>query len=135
MALTPKQEAFVRAYVETGNATEAYRSAYNTEKMKPASINRCAVRELDKVKIRSRLAELQGKAAARHDVTVDRLTRELYENRAAAFEHNQIGAANAAVLGVAKLHGLVEDKSKTQVEGTVRLQVVTGVPRNPIDAA
>ena len=123
------------AYVETGNATEAYRSAYNTGNMKAATITRNAKRELDKSKIGTRLAELQGKAAARHDVTVDRLTRELYENREAAFEHNQIGAANAAVLGIAKLHGLVEDKSKTQVEGTVRLQVVTGVPRNPIDAA
>ena len=28
--LTPKQEAFCRAYVETGNASEAYRQAYPT---------------------------------------------------------------------------------------------------------
>ena len=31
--LTIKQEAFARAYVETGNASEAYRRAYNAENM------------------------------------------------------------------------------------------------------
>ena len=34
-ALTPKQEAFARAYVETGNASEAYRRAYDADNMKP----------------------------------------------------------------------------------------------------
>ena len=29
--LTPKQEAFILAYLETGNASEAYRRAYNDE--------------------------------------------------------------------------------------------------------
>jgi phage terminase small subunit len=28
MILTPKQEAFAQAYIETGNASEAYRRAY-----------------------------------------------------------------------------------------------------------
>ena len=31
--LTIKQEAFARAYVETGNASEAYSRAYNAENM------------------------------------------------------------------------------------------------------
>lgn len=30
--LTPKQEAFAQAYVETGNASGAYRRAYNAGK-------------------------------------------------------------------------------------------------------
>ena len=45
--LTPKQEAFVLAYIETGNASEAYRRAYNAENMsersfttKPAAFSR-----------------------------------------------------------------------------------------------
>jgi phage terminase small subunit len=29
--LTPKQERFVQAYIETGNATEAYRQAYDAK--------------------------------------------------------------------------------------------------------
>jgi phage terminase small subunit len=39
MALTVKQENFCLAYMETGNASEAYRRAYNAGKMKPAVIN------------------------------------------------------------------------------------------------
>ena len=36
--LTPKQEKFCQKYIEMGNASEAYRQAYN------ASKNRCARR-------------------------------------------------------------------------------------------
>ena len=37
--MTPKQENFARLYVETGNASEAYRRAYDTGRMKPETIN------------------------------------------------------------------------------------------------
>ena len=36
--MTPKQEHFARLYVETGNASEAYRQAYNAENMKPETV-------------------------------------------------------------------------------------------------
>lgn len=32
-SLTIKQEAFCQAYIETGNASEAYRTAYAADKM------------------------------------------------------------------------------------------------------
>ena len=38
LKLTIKQEAFARAYVETGNASEAYRLAYDAARMKPEVI-------------------------------------------------------------------------------------------------
>ena len=38
MKLTPKQEKFAQAYVQTGNASEAYRQAYDASRMKPESI-------------------------------------------------------------------------------------------------
>lgn len=40
--LTLKQEAFVKAYLETGNASEAYRRAYDVAKMKESTIRRQA---------------------------------------------------------------------------------------------
>lgn len=36
--LTIKQEAFCQAYIETGNASEAYRTAYAADKMKPEAV-------------------------------------------------------------------------------------------------
>ncbi|NQV85002.1 MAG: terminase small subunit [Rhodospirillales bacterium] len=75
--LSPKQEKFCLVYIETGNASEAYRQSYNAVNMKPETINRKAKVELDKGKIRARVQELQEAHCERHDVTVDSLTTEL----------------------------------------------------------
>ena len=61
--LTPKQEAFVRFYIETGNASEAYRRAYNTSKMKPATIKRSAHELLENHNVTATIADLHSKAA------------------------------------------------------------------------
>ena len=45
--LTPKQEKFAQVYVETGNASEAYRAAYACERMKSATVNRRAFDQLE----------------------------------------------------------------------------------------
>lgn len=59
MGLTPKQEAFCLAYIETGNATESYRRSYDVSRMKPASINRKAKELMDNGIIAARISELQ----------------------------------------------------------------------------
>lgn len=58
-SLTPKQEGFCRDYIETGNATEAYRRNYDCSKMKAESIGRKAKELYDNVKITARIRELQ----------------------------------------------------------------------------
>jgi phage terminase small subunit len=75
-ALTPKQEAFCQRYLETGNASEAYRLAYDAEKMKPETVNRSAFELLENPKIATRLAELKARQLKRHDVTIDRVLAE-----------------------------------------------------------
>ena len=106
--LTPKQEAFAQAYIETGNASEAYRRAYSAGKMKPESVNESASRLLADVKITARLAELREPIMQRHNVTVDSLVLELEEARQAALSADtpQSSAAVAATMGKAKLCGL-----------------------------
>lgn len=74
--LTPKQEAFCQRYLETGNASEAYRLAYDAEKMKPESVHRNAHELLANTKIASRLEELKARQLKRHDVTIDRVLAE-----------------------------------------------------------
>nr|WP_321328489.1 terminase small subunit [Alcaligenes faecalis] len=108
MALTPKQEAFALAYVETGNASEAYRRSYNAEKMKPEVIAVKASELLAHGKVSVRVKELQADLAERHKLTVDDLLRELEEARTAALtaETAQSSAAVAATMGKAKLLGL-----------------------------
>lgn len=74
--LTVKQEKFAQRYVETGNASEAYRLSYDASEMKPESVNRTAKELLDNPKITSRVEELQELARKRHQVTVDRVIAE-----------------------------------------------------------
>ena len=103
--LTPKQEKFCLVYIETGNASEAYRQAYNTRKMKEATINRNAFTLMDNSKITARLKELNEYHQKRHDITVDTLTVQqlwIYDNH----REQSPSAAVEAINSVAKLHGL-----------------------------
>lgn len=77
MALTPKQESFCLAYLETGNASEAYRRSYRADKMKPESINRTAKALLDNVKIAARLEELTKAATSKAVMTRQRALERL----------------------------------------------------------
>lgn len=108
--LTPKQEAFVQAYLTTGNASEAYRQAYDADGMKGATINRNAKALLENNKIAARLSAIQAIAVERTLVSVQSLTEELEEARALALQEGQPSAAVSASMGKAKLHGLLTEK-------------------------
>jgi len=110
MALTPKQEKFCQKYIELGNASEAYREAYNASRMKETTINRKAKELIDNGKITARTAELQAEHRDRHDITVDSLTDMLVKDRELARDLGNPSAAVSAVNGIAKLHGLSVDK-------------------------
>lgn len=106
--LTPKQEAFCVAYMETGNASEAYRRAYGCENAKPETVNRMAKTAIDNSKIQARLAELRAPVIEKAQLTVMDLLRELEEARQVALgaETPQTGPAVSATMGKAKLLGL-----------------------------
>jgi phage terminase small subunit len=62
--LTAKQEAFCLAYLETGNASEAYRRAYNVSPAtKPNTVEKRACELLKNGKVTGRITELQSRAA------------------------------------------------------------------------
>lgn len=129
-SLTMKQEAFCQAYIETGNASEAYRKAYAAENMKPETVNRKAKELYDIGKITARIKELQGEIKQRHDVTVDSLLAELEEARQAALgaETPQSSAAVAATMGKAKLTGLDKQVIELTGQGGGPVRVVTMSP-------
>lgn len=104
--LTPKQEAFAQRFVETGNASEAYRQAYNAEAMKAETVHRKAKELMDNGKITARIEALQAEHAERHKLTVDDLLAELEEARQMAREKDNPNAMTQATMGKAKLLGL-----------------------------
>lgn len=75
--LTPKQENFCQEYIKTGNASEAYRKSYDTSRYTDKSVNEKASQFLKNVKIKSRIEELQKDLEKKHDITKDRVLREL----------------------------------------------------------
>ncbi len=90
---------------------------------KPSSINRNAKALLDNSKIVARLGELQSGHAARHNVTIDRLTTELIEDRELARKNKQPSVAIATTMSIAKLHGL--DINKGEIAHTAKIEFLT----------
>jgi len=79
--LTVKQENFCIAYMETGNATEAFRRSYNCAKMKPESINRKAKDMSDHVKIRARMDEIRKPIMEKLEVSEEKTLRRLMQGQ------------------------------------------------------
>ena len=113
--LTPKQERFCQVYIETGNASEAYRQAYNASRTKPEVVAVKASQMLANGKVAVRIDALRALHQKRHEITVDDLVAELEEARKLAFETEKAAAAVQATMGKAKLLGLVIEKQETNV--------------------
>jgi len=77
MKLTPKQNAFVNKYLECGNASEAYRFAYDVgENTSNEVIKVDASRLLDKPNVALTISNLQKELALKHEFTRDRMIQE-----------------------------------------------------------
>ncbi len=99
MALTLKQENFVLAYLESGNSSAAYRSAYNTVSMKDETIWSKASLLLDDDKVRARLKELRKPVIEKAQLTLEQILSE--NSKIAFFDIRTIFDANGNVKPVA----------------------------------
>jgi len=115
-ALTQKQEAFALAYVETGNAAEAYRRAYDVKAATlHSTIYSAASRLLSDAKIYARVIDLQNQAASLSLYTVKDAFTEYEAARVLAVQEANPSAAVAAVKGKVALFGLdAPARSKTE---------------------
>ncbi|MFC4526402.1 terminase small subunit [Dyella halodurans] len=138
MGLTVKQEKFCQAYIETGNASEAYRQVYSA-KGNAATVARSAHEVLENPKVAARVAELKEDQKDRHNVTVDSLLGELEEARKVGKEKGQAAAMVTATMSKAKLLGMEgsspDDETPTSVKVTVQVQDARREPkRDPATA-
>ena len=74
--LTLKQEKACRKFIELSDMSAAYRFAYNTGNMLPATINRKAKELFDLGKITARVNFLRAEIAKRNDITEDKVLQE-----------------------------------------------------------
>nr|WP_314659083.1 terminase small subunit [uncultured Pseudomonas sp.] len=112
---TDKMELFCLAYVETGNASEAYRRSYNTANMADKTAQREGYNLLQNPLVQARIEELRIKVMERHEITVDTLLAELEEARLLGKETGKASAMVTASMGKAKLLGL--DKQIVELTG------------------
>lgn len=125
-----RHELFAQGLVEGRTATQAYIDAGYAAN----DGNSTRLRQTDEIV--ARVSELQTRILLRHDVTVDTLTEKLEEARLLAHEQGQAGAAVSAILGVAKLHGLLTNKVEhTRNSLADILDDIDGTTRGLSDAA
>ena len=116
--LTIKQDKFCRAYIgpAEGNASEAYRTAYNTQNCSMSTVNRNAKALLDDSKIAARVDQLKAEQANQNAITIEEITAGLRRAAESAAAAGHESAATQALLGLAKLGGLLVEKRQVSVD-------------------
>ncbi len=105
--LTEKQEAFALAFLETGNAAEAYRRSYDVAPdAKDGWLYVEACQLLDNPKIAQRLKELRDQAERLSIFSLSAAMDEFEEARTLAQTEKNPSAMVAATTGKVKLFGL-----------------------------
>jgi hypothetical protein len=105
----PRHEKFCQARALGRTLDQAYVEAGYKPSFSAAS------RMSRNVKVMERIIELQAPSVERYEVTADSIAAELDEAKAFAYECKQPSAAVSAVLGKAKLFGLISDRSVVNV--------------------
>lgn len=115
MSLTAKQEKFCQGVAKGLSYSDAYREAYNAEKMKTETVNNSAFKLLINGEITARVEELKKRALKRYDLTVDDIITELEEARELAKQTSQSATMVSASMGKAKLLGMVVDSQNVRL--------------------
>lgn len=129
MPLTPKQEAFARRYVETGNASDAYRFAYDTSNMAVETVWDEAHNLTRHPEVSPRIKALQDEKLAEVDVTASDIVRVAWDiARDGEASH---GSRVSALALLAKRHHEFSDKH--EISSDIRLQAMKAVASMSIE--
>lgn len=123
--LTPKQESFCLAYLETGSASEAYRQAYDAEGMKPETINKRASELLLNGEIAGRLESLRAPVREAAQISLRQHLDDLKRLRDLAEASEKYGPAIQAEVARGKASGLYVEK--TEVTGKDGSPLLSGI--------
>lgn len=120
--LTVKQEKFCQEYVTNGgNASEAYRRSYDVGECKPETIWVNASQLLADTKVSQRVAELQKDTNKKYEITRDYLTGKMMKVIEAGEQDNK-DLLRKAIMDLAKMHGLIEDKLVHRIDDSEILE-------------
>ena len=108
--LTPKQQGFADDVISGMSQFDAYKNNYATSGMSEKTIYEEASRLAAHPKISARRFEAQAAAQERNIVTIQSITAELEAARFLADSLQNPAAMTGAIMGKAKVNGLLIDK-------------------------
>ncbi len=118
--MSAKQQRFVEEYLVDHNATQAAIRAGYSEKT-AYSIGH---ENLKKPEIAAAIAAGEARLRRKMEVSIRSMTEEMRENRDLAVANGQAAAAQQASMGIAKLHGLLIDRTEVKTTGDLSLEQV-----------
>ena len=132
MSLTTKQEIFVQRLIEGYSQREAYKFAYNCEKMKDSTIDVEASKLLANPKVSLRYEELKNELKQKMFYTVEKANDDLEWIKLKAkedIEYRGIKQANATTyLGAVKqqidLNGITIKEAKEDIDNVIKFEIV-----------
>ena len=132
MSLTTKQEIFVQRLIEGYSQREAYKFAYNCEKMKDSTIDNNAYKLMQNNEILTRYEELKNELKQKMFYTVEKANIDLEWIKLKAkedIEYRGIKQANATTyLGAVKqqidLNGITIKEAKEDIDNVIKFEIV-----------
>lgn len=122
MRLTLKMENFCLAYIANGGiASDAYRSAYNSENMNSNVIRQRAFDLMNNPKIIARLDELRAPVTKAAQISLANHLSDLLDIRDKALAAGNFSAAVAAEVARGKASGLYVERTESNVTFTIGL--------------
>lgn len=112
--LTAQEEIFCQNIVRGNNQSDAFRAAYDTSGYKDASIHRSAKAIMDKIKIKSRIAELRAPVIKKVQITLEDHLIKLGQLSDLAAAKDQYSAAINGEMLRGKVSGLYVDKIESK---------------------
>ena len=124
MVLTSKQEIFAQARADKLNKSDAYRLAYDTVNMKPATVWDNAYTLSNHPGVAARILELEqeilDEAIMSRAWDLDRLVQEFAANVRLGRALGQISASNGSLTAIGKALGILVDKVDVDVTHTLK---------------
>ena len=120
MKITVKVEAFIQSYLSGKNASDAYRSAYNCEKMKPQTVTNSAYKILCDPDVAARIDLLKNELAEKHLWTREDSLRTLIK----VIENpEKNGDIIAAIKEINDMEGF-KAPAKQEISGNIPVQII-----------
>ena len=126
MSLTPKQEKFACCIADGMTQADAYRAAYDAEKMKPDSVYHSACKLMANPQITQRVQELRGKLEEKAIWTREMSVKALVQAYKVAQVQNNASGMSGAIKELNAMHGYNAPK-QVELSGGLQVQKIERV--------